>query len=222
MRTFVDVNLLEVLGINSFAIFVMYYLTEDVLIALIPASIASVYSIFKLISDFKRRVEDKERRKEEKEKRKEEKERHEWARLEHQARMIQIKGNTEDIPEYAWIEVSNSSTEIFKLKLKKREKLYGYRYNDKEVRENLPWSDMYVKVIKDLFSQEKDQNARRTLGETLDIIPIATKKKKGNYKRLFDGYELNTNNNTTNKIEKLIRALEHHRNKNSLFVRIKN
>ena len=110
MRTFVDVNLLEVLGINSFAIFVMYYLTEDVLIALIPASIASVYSIFKLISDFKRRVEDKERRvedkerrkeekerrKEEKEKRKEEKERHEWARLEHQARMIQIKGNTED------------------------------------------------------------------------------------------------------------------------------
>ena len=96
MRTFVDVNLLEVLGINSFAIFVMYYLTEDVLIALIPASIASVYSIFKLISDFKRRVEDKERRKEEKEKRKEEKERHEWARLEHQARMIQIKDNTED------------------------------------------------------------------------------------------------------------------------------
>ena len=96
MRTFVDVNLLEVLGINSFAIFVMYYLTEDVLIALIPASIASVYSIFKLISDVKRRVEDKERRKEEKEKRKEEKERHEWARLEHQARMIQIKGNTED------------------------------------------------------------------------------------------------------------------------------
>ena len=74
----------------------MYYLTEDVLIALIPASIASVYSIFKLISDFKRRVEDKERRKEEKEKRKEEKERHEWARLEHQARMFQIKGNTED------------------------------------------------------------------------------------------------------------------------------
>ena len=67
----------------------MYYLTEDVLIALIPASIASVYSIFKLISDVKRRGEDKERRKEEKE-------RHEWARLEHQARMIQIKGNTED------------------------------------------------------------------------------------------------------------------------------
>ena len=96
MRTFVDVNLLEVLGINSFAIFVMYYLTEDVLIALIPASIASVYSIFKLISDFKRRVEDKERRVEDKERRKEEKERHEWARLEHQARMIQIKGNTED------------------------------------------------------------------------------------------------------------------------------
>ena len=93
MRTFVDVDLLEVLGINSFAIFVMYYLTEDVLIALIPVSIASVYSIFKIINETKKRKEYKERRIEDKERRKEEKEKHEWARQEHQARMGQIKGN---------------------------------------------------------------------------------------------------------------------------------
>lgn len=136
-------------------------------------------------------------------------------------RAKKLKGKPEDTSEYQWIEVSNrSSTE--RIKLKKREKLYGYHYKNEKVIRELHWSDMYVEVIKDLFSQEKDPNERETLGKTLDIIPFATKKRKGNYKKLFNDYELNTNNNTTIKIEKLIRALEHHRNKNSLFVRIKN
>ena len=138
--------------------------------------------------------------------------------------ILQYDKETESIPENLpgeqWIEVSNNSTEIFHLR--KREKLYGYRYNNEKVIEKLYWSDMYVEVIKDLFSQEKDPNERETLGKTLDIIPFATTKRKGNYKKLFDDYKLNTNNNTTIKIEKLIRALEHHENKNSLFVKIKN
>lgn len=128
---------------------------------------------------------------------------------------------TTDLPDEQWIKVSNSSTEIFdKIKGKK---LCGYRYDNNETMiKNLYWSDMYVEVIKDLFYQEKDPDKRETLGKTLDIIPFAKMKRKGNYKKLFNDYELCTNNNTSIKIKNLIKALEHFGTKNSLFVKIKN
>lgn len=125
---------------------------------------------------------------------------------------------TTEPPDEQWIKVSTAEPKIFNLK---GEILYGYRYNSKEVIGKLYWSDMYVEVIKDLFSQEKDLDERKILGKKLDITPFASVKKRGNYKKLFNDYKLCTNNNTSIKIKNLIKALEHFGTKNSLSVKIK-
>ena len=97
-----------------------------------------------------------------------------------------------------------------------------YTYNNKcekpDRRKYITWVDMYKTVIEYLLKEEKDDKNRISFGEKLDILPYAKRKPNGHYKPILDSCELYTNLTASNKVKRLIIALEHHEWKFSLEI----